>query len=104
MSKSETIMSYCPHCGNRIRIYRVWAPGGANDRGGWVLECVGCRKPFHQHLGKDIEMSSITSGALVLATYDDEVAGSKDDVLQRYGLSEKRKKISSKTTSRLARF
>ena len=47
-------------------------------------------------------MSSITSGALVLATYDDEVAGSKDDTLQRFGLSEKRKK-NPQTTSRLAK-
>jgi hypothetical protein len=90
MAKSKTIMSFCPHCGNRIRINQVQEKGGGH--GGWVLECVSCRKPFHKHLGSDIEMSSVIGGALVLATYEDDVRGSKIGALERFGLSSKSQK------------
>lgn len=58
MPRSETIISLCPHCGNRIRIDTVKSKGGS--RGGWVLECVSCRKPFHQRLVGDIESSRVS--------------------------------------------
>jgi hypothetical protein len=85
MSQSETIMSFCPHCGNRIRIDIVKSKGGR--RGGWVLECVSCRKPFHQRLGGDIDSSRVFAGALILATYEDSVPESRIGALERLGLS-----------------
>ena len=51
------------------------------------MECVSCRKPFHKHLGGDIGMSSVIGGALVFATYEDRVPGSKIRTLERFGLS-----------------
>jgi hypothetical protein len=86
MSEAATITTQCPYCENQIEIQQNWTPGGVNDYGGWVLQCAKCAKPLHVHVGRDIQMSRVTSGAVILADYDDEVEGSKERVLDRFGL------------------
>lgn len=101
MSESATMLSYCPHCGNKIQISQVRTHGGVDDDGGWVLKCSGCANPFRQHVGRDIQMSRVIWGASVLATYDDNVAGSRNHALEKYGLSENPKKeIAKKLVAR----
>jgi len=85
MTDTATVIGTCPHCGNTIEIDKIWEPGGVNDYGGYALQCLKCRRPFHLHLGRDIQMSRVRSGAKVLDTYDDE-RGHKDEVLKRHGI------------------
>lgn len=80
-----TVTSKCPHCSNGVEISQIWTPGGMNDYGGYVLECLKCHKAFELYLGRDINDSRVNEGARVLDTYDKEL-GDRTDVLAKYGL------------------
>jgi len=100
MSESAMTIAWCPHCENKIEIHKLWTPGDVNDSGGWVLKCSRCGDPFH-YAGKNIKMSRVESGASILASYDDELAGSKTRALKQFGLSEEpKKKVAKKTGTR----
>ena len=73
MHTEESIIDLvCPNCGNRIIIKQVWYPGGINDYGSFVLECDKCQKTIKFHIGRDVDASSVISGAkLINKTYED---------------------------------
>src|ERR1700758_3528789 len=101
MAETAHVLGQCPHCSNGIVIEQNWTPGGVNDYGGWVLKCDECGKSFHEHLGRDIQMSRVVSGAVVLATYDDEVEGNREDTLKRFGVFKKPRKTSKEVRKAL---
>lgn len=53
----------CPNCNNSIIISKVWYPGGENDYGSFVLECNKCKTVFEISVGRDVDASSVESGA-----------------------------------------
>ena len=59
-----------------------------NDRGGFVIECSKCRQKSHIAVSNPDDASSVESGGRVVATWDSEIEGDKDDVLAAHGLSE----------------
>jgi hypothetical protein len=89
MTETAQILSQCPYCAKGVIIEQNWTAGGVNDYGGWVLKCSKCEKPFDARVGRDIQMSRVVSGAAILESYDDEVSGDKDRVLNKYGLGQK---------------
>jgi hypothetical protein len=86
MYDTASVTASCPHCSNPIEITQRWTPGGMNDYGGYVLECLECHKVFSLHLGRDINDSLVNEGAKVLDTYDNEL-GDKSEVLSKHHLS-----------------
>lgn len=38
----EIISTLCPKCNSKIVVQKNWTPGGMNDYGGYVLECIKC--------------------------------------------------------------
>ena len=85
--ENATIFSKCHHCQNTIIIANSWTPGGCNDYGGFIDKCVNCSAVLDIHVGRDINMSSIVSGATKLGTYDDEIPNQHANVRERFGLS-----------------
>lgn len=57
------LITNCPKCGNEILIDKVWYPGGCNDYGSFEVECLECHKVFDIFIGRDIDASSVISGA-----------------------------------------
>ena len=86
MTEYATILAKCPSCGNSVKVENGWTPGGVYDKGGFVLACEECKAPFELHVGRDINMSRVQTGASVLETYDDEIDGSRESALARHGL------------------
>ena len=62
-TERASVLAKCPECGNDILIDQVWYPGGANDYGSFEVECLKCKHHFDIYLGRDIDASSIKSGA-----------------------------------------
>ncbi len=87
MTDSATILAKCPHCGNAIKVWRVWGPDGVNETGGFALECDQCQRHFQLEVGRDIQISRVVKGARVLDTFDDNLAGDKEKVLERHGIA-----------------
>ena len=81
-----TISSECPVCNNAIEIDNRWTPGGVNDYGGYVLQCIACNHVFALHVGRDVNDSRVTGGAKKIDQYDDEL-GNKEQVLKKHGLA-----------------
>jgi hypothetical protein len=67
-------------------IERIWEAGGANDYGGWVIQCKSCGKPFDLHIGRDVDFSNIISGGTVLDKYYED-QGDRAEVLERYKIT-----------------
>lgn len=88
MPDSATIIGECPYCRNEIEVTQGWEPGGANDHGGFILECAKCHQRFAFQVGRYIDMSSVARGARVLDTYDDGTEGAKEKALERHGIEE----------------
>jgi len=84
--ETATVSGHCPHCSHRFSIAQRWTAGGTNDYGGYVLQCLKCNQVFAYHLGRDINDSTVTEGAKVLDSYDNEL-GNKDEVLARHRLA-----------------
>lgn len=76
----------CPGCGARIDVSIGRFPGGNNDRGGFVMECNQCQKRAYLPVPNPDDASSITGGAKVIATWDDEI-GNRATVLAANGLT-----------------
>lgn len=72
-----TITSKCPACGNSIEIENRWTPGGVNDYGGYILQCIKCSHIFALHVCRDINDSRVVSGAKQIDQYDDELKTKK---------------------------
>jgi hypothetical protein len=72
----------CPRCGYRIEIENVW-DDDADDYGGFVLQCLGCRNVFEDYVGRDVTKSSVRSGAKLLDRY---LGANREQILRRYGL------------------
>jgi hypothetical protein len=77
----------CPNCKDNINISVGRYPGGINDYGGWVLECAMCAKKFQISVKNPDDLSSVVSGASVVASWDDEMEN-KAGVLAAHGLSD----------------
>lgn len=60
------IFTECPMCSNAININKVWYPGGANDYGVFILECTKCKYIFEVNVGRDVDVSSVQSGAKLI--------------------------------------
>ena len=60
------VLIQCPKCGNQVIINKVWYPGGDNDYGIFTLECKKCSHIFDYYLGRDVEASSVESGAKLI--------------------------------------
>ena len=65
-TESETLFTKCPNCGNPIVIRKVWIPGGCNDYGSFLVECLKCKNRFEIYVGRDVDESSIESGATLI--------------------------------------
>jgi hypothetical protein len=72
-------------CGNCITIEQIWMPGGVNDSGGFVVKCSECGVANGVHIGCDVRMSRVSTGATLLARYDDD-RGDREATVARYGL------------------
>lgn len=70
----------CPECKSNINISVGRYPGGCNDSGGWVLKCATCNEEFPVPVKNPDDLSSVISGASVVASWDNEI-GSKAEVL-----------------------
>lgn len=77
----------CPSCSAPIEIAQTWTPGGINDYGGFVLQCGSCKHVFAFRMGRDINDSSVASGAKALGTWDEAVPGDREDVMKQHGLT-----------------
>ncbi len=77
----------CPECKSNINISVGRYPGGCNDSGGWVLKCATCNEEFPVPVKNPDDLSSVISGASVVASWDNEI-GSKAEVLAEHGLSD----------------
>lgn len=84
------VVCICPThgCGQRIRVSIGRFAGGVNDRGGFVIECAACHRKSHLPVANPDDASSVESGGSVVATWDDEVANSREDALAANHLSE----------------
>lgn len=69
-TEHSTLTTKCPQCGNQIVINKVWYPGGVNDYGSFVLECKKCKHVFEVSVGRDVDASSVESGAKLLEKKD----------------------------------
>jgi hypothetical protein len=89
VDETAQVHARCPNsaCNHVIAIEQIWAADGANDYGGYILECRSCHTVFDLYLGQDIYASRVLDGAKVLDTYDDAV-GNKTRIFARYGLNE----------------
>lgn len=76
----------CPKsgCANPIHISVGRWPGGENDRGGWVLKCEKCGHVFPVDMLNPDDASSVRSGATVLDSWDNDVAGSREHALANH--------------------
>jgi hypothetical protein len=83
----EMLYLKCKKCKSDIVIEKNWTPGGLNDYGGYILECVNCLHVFSVHIGRDIYESSVKMGARQLDKYDDE-RGDKGKVEAKYNITE----------------
>jgi hypothetical protein len=71
-TESGVIILKCPNCGNKITIINRWWPGGANDYGSFKLKCSKCGHVFTTRIGRDIDISEVSSGAELLETIEDK--------------------------------
>ncbi len=62
------MITKCPSCSNKIIINKVWYPGGLNDYGSFVVECNNCKHVFDIYVGRDVDASSVESGAKIIET------------------------------------
>ena len=62
----SALITKCPKCGNTIIIKQVRYPGGCNDSGVFELECKKCKEHFEVSGIKDVDASSVESGAKLL--------------------------------------
>lgn len=64
----ETIIAQCPNekCNNRIIIDKKFYPGGVNDYGSFEVKCNECQEQFIIEVGRDVDASSIESGATLI--------------------------------------
>ncbi|MGY4828585.1 hypothetical protein ACVNIS_08415 [Sphaerotilaceae bacterium SBD11-9] len=83
----------CPKCNSNINISIGRFPGGVNDSGGWVLACAACSEKFALSVKNPADLSSVQSGAKILATWDNEM-DDKTQVLEEHGLSEQAAEVS----------
>jgi len=51
---------------NCFKIGSLTHPGGANDYGSFEVECLKCKHHFDIYVGRDIDASSIKSGAKLI--------------------------------------
>jgi len=65
-TECSTITTKCPKCSNGITINKVWYPGGENDYGVFILECKKCKHIFEVSVGRDVDASSVESGAQLI--------------------------------------
>jgi hypothetical protein len=84
----SVMLAKCPGCGARIDISVGRWPGGVNDYGGFVLQCQSCKKKLFTNIQNPDDASSVTGGATVLETWDDEM-GEKAVVLAAHNLGPK---------------
>lgn len=77
----------CPKCQSNINISVGRYPGGCNDSGGWVLVCTTCSEKFQVPVKNPDDLSSVISGATVVASWDNEL-GNMAKVLAEHGLSD----------------
>ncbi len=84
---SATLITKCPKCNNDIEIDQRWTPGGLNDYGGYILQCLKCNHIFSLHIGRDIIDSCVISGAKQIDQYNDEHSN-KEEILKKYGISD----------------
>jgi hypothetical protein len=70
---TSTLIATCPKedCNNKVWINRVYIQGGVNDKGSFKVKCNECDTEFQIAIGRDVELSSIQSGAtLIEKVYD----------------------------------
>lgn len=77
-----------PGCDQRIQVSIGRFPGGVNDRGGFVIECGKCQNKSHFPVSNPDDASYVDSGGRVMAKWDSEVEGDREEVLAKFGLSE----------------
>lgn len=66
METEEALLETRCECGNEIKIHKVWYPGGCNDYGSFVFKCDKCGKVIEIDIGRDVDASSIMSGAKLI--------------------------------------
>ncbi len=76
----------CPtkKCQGRIRLSEGRFVGGVNDKGGVVIECEVCKKPFPCRLSNPNDASGVTQGGRVLERWTEEMPA---HIEQQYGIS-----------------
>lgn len=84
----STVLVKCPNtgCQANIQLSIGKVPAGVNDRGGWILECENCKTKFPYPVKNPDDYSSVDFGARILNSWDDEIAGNKEEKLKEYGL------------------
>ena len=87
MSQYTTMHVRCPQCANLVQIETEDTPDEISGNAGFVLRCEACATRFAVHVNGNIKMSTVRSGATVLDTYHDEVAGSREQTLAKHGLA-----------------
>ena len=91
MSQYTTIHARCPACNSLVQIETEDTPDAVSGNAGFVISCGTCDQPFAVHVGGNIEMSRVMSGGTWLETYFDDVDGSREQALAKYGLVADRK-------------
>ncbi|WP_104823103.1 hypothetical protein [Rhizobium sp. NXC24] len=76
----------CESCKCAIVVNCVWEPGGMNDYGGFIVQCRSCNTIQEIYVGRDVNSSSIRSGAILLGRYDRDLEGDRETTRQRHGL------------------
>jgi hypothetical protein len=79
----------CPRstCQKPINISVGRWPGGVNDSGGWVLKCSTCDYVFSVNVKNPDDASSVSSGATILDSWDDEIEN-QAEILTKHGVSD----------------
>jgi hypothetical protein len=86
--RTEQLEAVCENtkCDNVIIVEQNWTADGANDYGGFIVECSACHEIFEIYVGRDIKDSRIILGAKKLADYNRDVEGDRVAVRKRFGL------------------
>jgi hypothetical protein len=86
MSQYTTMWRNCPGCGSRAEIETEDTPDEISGNAGFILRCTRCDQPFEVHVAGNIKASAPTVGAVVLETYYDDIEGSREQAMAKYGL------------------
>jgi len=86
MTETATQIDKCSECHAEIMIDCAWEAGGMNDYGGFIVQCRTCNAVQDIYVGRDILMSRVRSGAILLERYDRDVEGDRERKRKKHGL------------------